>query len=99
VNDWSVASTSRQIATLTAPTDITIAVHKQTDSTTAQDNMDICFTPLGRSFISFDGAPTGPTSPMVGAATVDVRRQMKGVDTGLLRSVAILPNGMARLAL
>ncbi|HYQ17455.1 MAG TPA: type II secretion system protein [Polyangiaceae bacterium] len=98
-NNWGNAGTSRQVGALTAPTDVRIAVHSQTDSTTALDNMDICFTPLGRSFISFDGVATGPSTPMVGAATVDVQRQVAGADVGLLRTVAILPNGMARLAL
>jgi len=56
--------------------------------------MDLCFTPLGRSFISFDGTP--PTAPMVGATTIDVQRS-GGI--GLLRSVAILPTGMARVGL
>jgi hypothetical protein len=61
----------------------------------AQTSMDICFSPGGRSFISFDGTP--PTTPLVGATTIDVQRTGNGV--GLLRTIAVLPNGMARLGL
>ena len=56
------------------------------------EHLDICFSPGGRSFLSTDGA--APKAPMVGAQTISVQRT-----NGLMRRVAILPNGMARLAL
>lgn len=72
-----------------------MTVTAKNPSSTAVTQMDICFTPMGRSFVSFDG--TAPTTAMVGAPTIDVQRTGSG--TGLLRTVAILPNGMARLGL
>jgi prepilin-type N-terminal cleavage/methylation domain-containing protein len=94
-NNWGAAAdTVRQVAQLTPGAEFTVAAH-QGSSSVALDQMDICFTPLGRSFISFDGS--APKTPMVAATTIDVQRTGSG--TGLLRTVAILPNGMARLGL
>ena len=92
-NAWGNPATSRVVATLVPMSELTVTAKDQ--SATTKTQMDICFTPMGRSFISFDG--TAPTTAMVGATTVDVQRTSKGV--GLLRTVAILPNGMARLGL
>lgn len=94
-NNWNNSDTARQVAALAPITDISIVVRNQ--SAAAQDSMDICFSPMGRSFISFDGQP--PSTPMAGATTIDVRRQANGADVGPLRTVAVLPNGMARVAL
>ena len=56
------------------------------------NTMAICFTPLGRSFVSYNGAPT---TVMAGAPGVSIRRG----DFGIERRVVILPNGTARVAL
>jgi type IV fimbrial biogenesis protein FimT len=90
-NNWTDTNLTRQVDSLVPTSDLTVVAHDQ--GSTSQDKMDICFTPLGRSFISFDGTP--PTAPMVGATTVDVQRSAGG----LLRTIAVLPNGMARLGL
>jgi len=95
-NNWASADTSRQVAALPPVTDISIVAFDQAGS--PQDNMDICFSPLGRSFITF-ASQQAPSQPMAGAATINVRRQVNGVDVGLLRTVVVLPNGMARLGL
>jgi type II secretory pathway pseudopilin PulG len=53
---------------------------------------DVCFTPMGRSYhrtVALD-----PLSPMASVATFSVKRA-----AGLSRSVTLLPNGVARLAL
>jgi type IV fimbrial biogenesis protein FimT len=92
-NAWNNPDQSRVVATLVPMSDLTVTAKDQ--SATSKTQMDICFTPMGRSFISFDGS--APTTAMVGATTVDVQRTGKGL--GLLRTVAILPNGMARLGL
>jgi prepilin-type N-terminal cleavage/methylation domain-containing protein len=92
-NSWTNPDTSRVVTTLMPRADLTVTVRDQ--AAVAKTQMDICFTPMGRSFISFDG--TAPTASMVGATTVEVQRTGKGL--GVLRSVAILPNGMARLGL
>jgi prepilin-type N-terminal cleavage/methylation domain-containing protein len=91
-NNWTNPSLSRQVALYNPPATVTVTMRDP--SGTAQTQMDVCFTPLGRSFISFDGNP--PTAPMVGAATIDVKRN---AGVGLLRTVAILPTGMARVGL
>jgi len=95
-NNWSVgADTWRQVATLEPADNLTVTAKDQTDG--PQDAMDICFTPMGRSFISFNESP--PSSAMIGATTVEVQRNIDGTLKGLLRTVAILPNGMARIGL
>lgn len=91
-NNWGDPETSRLLVTLQPDSNLTVAAK---EGTTVRDNMDICFTPLGRSFISFDATP--PSTPMVGATTIDVQRTGNG--KGLLRTIAVLPNGMARLGL
>ena len=92
-NAWGNPAQSRQVGQLPSSSEIDVKAKNQSDTVVTQ--MDICFTPMGRSFISFDGNP--PTTAMVGATTVDVRHV--GGGTGLTRTVAILPNGMARLGL
>jgi len=95
-NNWTDPSLSRQVNLYIPPPTVTVTVRNQ--GGTAQTQMDLCFTPLGRSFISFDGAP--PTLPMVGATTIDVQRlNSANQPIGLLRSVAVLPTGMARVGI
>lgn len=90
-NNWTDTSLSRQVATLATASDLTVTAKDQ--NAADRQKMDICFTPLGRSFISFNGV--APTGGMAGAVTLGVQRTGKG----LLRTVAILPSGMARLGL
>lgn len=95
-NNWNDPALSRQVNLYVAPPTIGVTVRDQAGM--AQTQMDLCFTPLGRSFLSFDGNP--PTAPMVGATTVDVQRlSTTGTSVGLLRTIAVLPSGMARLGL
>lgn len=93
-NNWTDEGVSRQVAALAPLTDISIEALK---AGTAQTSMDICFTPMGRSFISYDGTP--PTKAMAGATTFTVQRTLSGSKVGLERTVVILPNGMSRVAL
>jgi hypothetical protein len=86
-NDWlstGADGTARTVQTLSWPADFTVKA--------ATTNMDICFTASGRSFLSTDG--TVPRQAMVGAQLISVKR-----GEGTTRTVAILPNGMARLGL
>lgn len=85
-NNWDPSSgdTTRTVQTLTWTSDYTV--------TSATDSMDVCFTAAGRSFVSTNGAR--PTAPMVGSRSLTVQRS-----GGLARTVTVLPNGMARLAL
>jgi prepilin-type N-terminal cleavage/methylation domain-containing protein len=59
--------------------------------------MDVCFTPLGRSLIRF--AQAGAFVPMRGVATALISRSSGGSTVGLVRNALLLPNGTARLAL
>jgi type II secretion system protein H len=62
-----------------------------------QEELDICFTPLGRSFLSVTGDP--PTAPMLGAATFKVIQGVQSGRTFWERNVVILPNGTARIGI
>ncbi|WP_437959267.1 prepilin-type N-terminal cleavage/methylation domain-containing protein [Sorangium sp. So ce119] len=58
-----------------------------------RDTADVCFTPRGRTFVRYDlGAEL---VPLLGAIRVNVTN----TGTGLLRSVFVPPNGVARLGL
>jgi prepilin-type N-terminal cleavage/methylation domain-containing protein len=94
-NNWTDAGLSRQVEAYAIPTALTVTVRDKIG--TAKTQMDLCFTPLGRSFISFDGS--SPTLPMVAATSIDVQRTVGGVGVGLSRTIAVLPTGMARLGL
>jgi prepilin-type N-terminal cleavage/methylation domain-containing protein len=97
-NAWGTPDRVRTVQTFDTVDSVSVTGN---NGGTAITKMSICFSPLGRSFISFDG--TAPTAPMVGTPTLDVRRMDKQgasfVPSGLTRTVVILPNGMARLAL
>lgn len=58
-----------------------------------RDNADVCFTPRGRTFVRYD--PGAGLAPLLGALRVNVTNTR----TGLLRSVFVPPNGVARLGL
>jgi type IV fimbrial biogenesis protein FimT len=95
-NNWGDATLSRLVEAIAPTSEITMTAKNQASTDVTQ--MDICFTPMGRSFVTFDDAT--PPKAMVGATTVDVQRLTStGALAGLRRSVAILPNGMARLGL
>jgi type IV fimbrial biogenesis protein FimT len=64
---------------------------------TPQNQVDICFTPMGRAFVRFNNAPGTPFEPLTGVPVADVWRQgTDGSPVGLTRHVMILPNGHAR---
>jgi prepilin-type N-terminal cleavage/methylation domain-containing protein len=97
-NAWGDSSKVRTVQTFDTVDAVSITGN---NGGTAVTKMNLCFSPLGRSFISFDG--TTPTAPMVGTPTLDVRRMDKEggsfVPAGQTRTVVILPNGMARLGI
>lgn len=55
--------------------------------------LDICFTPMGRAYTRTDNLPF--TTPMVQVANFNVGRS----GSVLTRTVMVLPNGVARIAL
>jgi type II secretion system protein H len=63
---------------------------------TTQQQMDVCFTPMGRAFVRF--SQVGPMQHLAGVPIASVWRKAPGGDPiGLTRRVMILPNGHARL--
>jgi prepilin-type N-terminal cleavage/methylation domain-containing protein len=67
------------------------------DDASQQSDMDVCFSPMGRTFVRY--STTGAWSPLTGVPVITVRRQTtSGQSIGLTRTVLLLPNGTARLA-
>jgi Tfp pilus assembly protein FimT len=95
-NDWG-AATSRQVGALDpagVAEDIGASVEFQGAAT---DEIDVCFSPLGRTFVRIG---EGAWSPLTSVLTVDVQREDEDSEkVGLKRKVVVLPNGTARLAL
>ena len=88
--NWTVAANQRQVSVFVPPAGITVV--GMDPSGTAATDIRICFTPSGRSFASY--VAVDPTAAMAGSAQFTVQR-----GPGMLRRVALLPNGNARLAL
>jgi type IV fimbrial biogenesis protein FimT len=63
----------------------------------AVNQMDVCFTPLGRVFVRFNN-PTGVFQPLTGVPVARVTRKVGNSQLGLTRRVLLLPNGTARLS-
>jgi type IV fimbrial biogenesis protein FimT len=59
--------------------------------------MDVCFTPLGRSFVRY--AAGDPLLPLQGVPSLTVSRKNGGTTVGRARRVLVLPTGIARLEL
>jgi prepilin-type N-terminal cleavage/methylation domain-containing protein len=86
-NPWD-GTASRSIATF-KPADVSGDIA----ATFNGDAVDLCFTPLGRTFVRDSGTTTWST--LTSVVSIDVKR---GSD-GLERTVVVLPNGTARLGL
>jgi type II secretory pathway pseudopilin PulG len=70
-----------------------VSIKRGAPATASDLYLDVCFTPIGRAFQRTAANQT--LAPMAGVATYTVDR-----GTGsLTRTVAVLPNGIARLAL
>jgi prepilin-type N-terminal cleavage/methylation domain-containing protein len=91
-NNWQDSAVTRSVTTFTAMPEVDVTVGGD------PDQLAICFTPLGRSF-STTVTDTTPTTPMTGAATITVVRPPAKGGQGIPRTVAVMPNGLARLAL
>jgi prepilin-type N-terminal cleavage/methylation domain-containing protein len=93
--DWLNPANSRPVGSYTPPLispGLNFVLHDPGDVTAVQ--LKVCFTPLGRSFASYGDAPL---LPMAGVATIDIWRGT--AQWGVHRTIAVLPNGNARLAL
>jgi Tfp pilus assembly protein FimT len=95
-NDWGTG-TSREVGSFDpalASSDISASVAFKGS---AADDVDVCFSPLGRAFVRQDD---GAWSPLTSVLVVDVQREDEdNQKVGLKRQVVVLPNGTARLAL
>lgn len=57
--------------------------------------MDVCFTPLGRTFVRY--SQNGPWQTLAGVPSAEVwRKDSSGNPDGLVRTVMVMPNGAAR---
>ncbi len=92
-NTWSDTTLTRTVSTYSLLPEIDAVA----DGGPGQ--LDICFTPMGRSFVSTTAGLAQLTNPMVAATTFNVQRTAANGGQGIVRTVAILPNGMARLGL
>ena len=110
-NDWNNDALYSEVERLAIDTD-NYAFRAKDKGGSEASKMDICFSALGRSFITLTGESSIRT-PMVGATTFELRRAAEGdagaadergsvgnvVDGKSWRTVVILPNGTARLSL
>ncbi len=95
-----LAADSRQLSSLDVSTRGEYENMKvvMSDPAAAEVNsMDICYTPLGRTFVRY--AAAGPFIQLVGAPSANVARYSGATKVGLQRRVVLLPNGTARLGI
>jgi prepilin-type N-terminal cleavage/methylation domain-containing protein len=81
-------------------TDMFVYQNPTTPAKTAFATGYICFTPLGRAYMSVTGTPQpvfDAVLPAVGVVQIDVARYNASTAVGNIRSVLLPPNGMARL--
>jgi type IV fimbrial biogenesis protein FimT len=91
VTNWGVAANVREVSSYRPAADVTVVGLDPTGTT--KTDIRVCFSPSGRSFASY--VAVDPTAAMAGSVEFTVKRGT----VGLLRRVALLPNGNARLAL
>ncbi|WP_437601849.1 prepilin-type N-terminal cleavage/methylation domain-containing protein [Sorangium sp. So ce590] len=96
VINWMDPATTTPVTTF-GTTGIELAAVELRDPTApdgvVQADADVCFTPRGRTYVRYN--PGGQFVPLLGALRVNVTNS----GTGLLRSVFVPPNGVARLGL
>jgi prepilin-type N-terminal cleavage/methylation domain-containing protein len=92
--DWAAGGNNRVISTFNGPAD-TVQVRFYDETDTARTDIDICFTPRGRTYI---GPAGGPLATMSGVGTFTTQR-LPVTDNQRVRTVFIAPNGAARIQL
>lgn len=105
-DDWTVTGSNqnRSIETIdvgTEPGLSDVYAHLIPETAGGSDStMDLCYTPLGRSFVRY--ATSGAFTPMAGIPQFQVFRGSNLTTpeaTARMRTVIVLPTGIARLAL
>jgi prepilin-type N-terminal cleavage/methylation domain-containing protein len=66
-------------------------------SGTVQNQLDVCFTPSGRTFYRL--GPASTWLELTTVPTIEVVRKENSVNASLVRTILLLPNGAARLSL
>lgn len=92
--DWATGTATRVVDTFTptGTTGVAVSVTTQPANVTAS-NLDLCFTPRGRTFSRLIAA--NALAPMTGVIDITVGQAAPM----LQRHINVLPNGMARLSL
>jgi type II secretory pathway pseudopilin PulG len=88
---WTLSNPINQVNSLTGHPGITIALES------GSNREDICYTPLGRAMRR--GNPANRFNPMTTPSRLEVYRGTAGSPIGLVRNVAVLPSGAARLTI
>ncbi len=102
-NDWSVTAASRLIDTFFPGNGLfeqaSISFHTDGTTATATAVSEVCFTPMGRTYVRADTAVplTSAFAQMTGSNAP--RFDVLNTSTSKTRKVFVLPNGMARTAL
>jgi type II secretion system protein H len=105
--DWTIASltaidgidlngAANSVEALAGITATPYSYTYATPAKTAFTQGFVCYTPLGRSYVSIPGVAAKPVFTGLSAATV-IEIQVTHNDGATLRSVLVPPNGMARL--
>lgn len=99
---WETAGENRVISELDfarTPGMDNVFTAVTTPGGTGANEMDVCFTPLGRSFVRY--TPGAAWSPLQGVPQITVARKVSsaGDVIGRERKVLVLPTGIARLEL
>jgi prepilin-type N-terminal cleavage/methylation domain-containing protein len=98
--NWDNEAERRQIASLDPTknrhyTEVSLGVGSQPAGPGSTGQIDVCFTPLGRTFWR-TSTTTRLTEPLTGVIAINVLQNAHG-GTGLTRPVLLLPNGAARM--
>jgi prepilin-type N-terminal cleavage/methylation domain-containing protein len=101
VTQWDTVGSFRSVVTYdfgANPGFDNLTAAAVTDAGAATSAMDVCFTPLGRTFVRYTTG--GAWAPLQGVPRVVVaRKDSANATVGLARNVLVLPTGIARLEL
>jgi prepilin-type N-terminal cleavage/methylation domain-containing protein len=101
LTQWDTAGSFRSVETYdfgANPGFDSLTASGLTESGASATAMDVCFTPLGRTFVRY--TTNGAWAPLQGVPRLVVaRRDSSNAVLGLARNILVLPTGIARLEL